>query len=858
MKFLGSTSRFIGWTLIALICGFVLICSAIYLYLSPSLPPVEQLKSVQLQTPLRIYSSDNQLVAEFGEKRRSPLNFEQIPPYFVQALIAVEDKNFEKHFGIDFKGFSRAVLEFASTGERGGGGSTLTQQVAKNFFLTRDKTFKRKFREIVLAIQMEQILTKKEIFELYVNKNFFGHRAYGIQAAAQVYYGRDINDLTLPELAMIAGLPQRPSGANPISYPANALKRRNRVLSDMLKLDFISDITYQEAIRAPLTARSRASTRTFEAPWVAEMVREEMVNRYGENAYNDGYRVYTTVNSQLQQAANLAVQRGLINYTKRHGWRGAYRRLAFNTELDTHSNHLNWIKDIRQELIYGGLQLAVVVRADQDQLYLLDREGQPISIHKNSFEWARKHISESKLGPKLKSASEVAGPGDAVWIELLDGQWQLAQIPYAQGALIAMNPRNGAISSLVGGFDFKQNKYNRVIQAKRQPGSNIKPFFYAAALEKGYTAASILNDSPIVFEDDELETTWRPKNAGRYLGPIPLRQGLYQSRNVVSIRLLNAIGVNYARDYMTNFGFDANNLNQDLSLALGSSVMPPMKVMEAYSVFANGGYKVTPYLIQRIEDHSGNILYEAEPTTVCAQCLQQQRLLDQEAQLLASLEEDLDSDLPQETPLELLSDDTQGSPTQTQAAIKNPPKWAPQAIDPRTAFIMDSILKDVVKKGTGRRALVLGRKDLAGKTGTTNEGVDAWFSGYSPHMVASAWVGFDRPSSLGRGEWGGATALPIWIDFMKVALQGQPERSLPRPPGVINSKIDPVSGLLARPGQSDAVFEVFREEFAPTEVSQERVQVFIDEEPTEEELQRAVDGESPEETPDAVAPEMLF
>ena len=856
MKFLAISLRLILWSTFAIFCGFVLISSALYLYLGPSLPSVEILKNIQLQTPMRIYSADNKLIAEIGEKRRTPLRFDQIPPAFVQALTAVEDRNFEHHIGVDAKGFTRAVLQFLSSGEKGGGGSTITQQVAKNHFFSHKKMFTRKFKEILLAIQMEQILSKEEIFELYINKIFLGHRSYGFQAAAQVYYGRDINDLTLPELAMLAGLPQRPSGANPISYPSAAIKRRNRVLKDMFEIGYISEPTYQEAIATPLSAGFHGNNPEFTAPWVAEMVRDNMIDRFGqEPAYTEGFRVYTTINSNLQTAANKAVQKGLISYSKRHGYRGVYRKLGLDGNLDPHRQQLAWLKEIKNELNYGGLSAAVVSRVDDKQLYVLDKAGNLITLAWEQISWARKYLDHSEQGPKIKTAAEIAAPGDVIWVENIEGVWNLAQMPHVQGALVAMNPYNGAIQSLVGGFDFKRNKYNRVTQAKRQPGSNIKPFLYSAALSKGHTAATIINDSPITIEDKVLETTWRPKNSGyNFSGPIRLREALYRSKNVVSIRLLQEMGINPTIDFISKFGLEPNSLPKNLTLALGSASVPPMKIMEGYSVIANGGYKVDPYLIQRIEDHAGNILFEADPRIVCSECLDRQTNSDDENALLAALDDE-QSEIEEEvldpnTPLAL------PQPLEKELV-------APRILEPRIAFVMDSILRDVVKKGTGRRALALGRQDLAGKTGTTNDGVDAWFSGYNPDIVATAWVGFDQPSSLGRydgrSEWGGSAALPIWIDYMKVALEGKSERALPQPTGLISTRIDPKTGLLARPGQSDAVFEIFREELAPREQALEEVQMVFEREETIEDLERAIEGEAPLNTePEEVSPEMLF
>lgn len=856
MNFLRSTVRLVFWGAFAMICGIVLISAAIFLYLGPSLPSVETLKTIQLQTPLRIYSADNKLIDEFGEQRRTPLRFDQIPPAFVQALIAVEDRRFESHIGVDAKGFARAVLEFVSSGEKGGGGSTLTQQVAKNYFLTNKKLFTRKFKEILLSFQMERILTKQEIFELYANKNFFGHRAYGVQAAAQVYYGRDINDLTLPELAMVAGLPQRPSKANPISYPDAAKKRRNQVLQDMFEMGFISEPTFIQALNTPLTASFHGNNPDFEAPWVAEMVRDEMVQRYGDGTYFDGYRVFTTINSRYQVTANAAVRKGLIDYTKRHGYFGPYKVLSYDPDKDLEEQTEFWIDAIKDELAYGDLLPAVVIQVNEQSLDLRLRTGEPVTLEWDQIEWARRYIDHSTRGSQPETASEIAQPGHVIWIEKIEGIWHLSQLPQVQGALVSVDPNDGAIQALVGGFDFKQSKYNRVTQARRQPGSNIKPFLYSAALEQGFTAATIINDSPITIHDDVLETTWRPKNSGYVFdGPIRLREALYRSKNVVSIRLLRQMGVRYAVDFITRFGFEEDSLPKNLSLALGSASVPPMNVLEGYAVIANGGYKIEPYLIQRIEDSAGNILYEADPLEVCPECANRAEVSEEEAALLAALEESLTK--PKIT--EEILDPTSLSLIEVEPEPEEE-RYAPRIMDPKTNYVINSILRDVIKRGTGRRALSLNRNDLAGKTGTTNEGVDAWFSGFNPDIVTTAWVGFDQPASLGRGEWGGATALPIWIDFMKVALEGKPERLLPQPSGMISTRIDPKTGLLARPGQKDAIFEIFAEDKVPTEQAPDEVQMVLEDDgiETEEDLLQAIEGQDPTEDEELTAPEMLF
>ncbi len=823
MKFLVNTTKFVLWTAFSLICALVLISASVYLYLVPTLPEVETLKDIRLQTPMRVLSADNQLIAEFGEQRRAPLTFNEVPTQFVQALIAVEDSRFEEHFGVDPLGFTRAVLTVLATGETDGpGGSTLTQQVARNFFLTREKTITRKFTEILLAFQMERELTKKEIFELYVNKHFLGYRAYGIQAAAAVYYGRDISDLTLPELAMIAGLHQAPSTANPLANPERAQRRRNTVLSRMHELGYISDATYQRAIAAPLTASYRGNNPGVEANYVAEMVRDYMIEHYGEGAYTDGYSVHTTINGTLQQAANRGMRNALIDYSKRHGYLGPEKHIPAQGHTPPEA-YQHWREAVEAEPSFGGLRPAIVVRADNEFLWILPK-GQPLGkLALADMKWARERITVDRFGPEIKIPMQVAVPGDLIRVTQHEGRWQLTQIPNAQGALVSLDPQDGAIKALTGGFDFLLSKYNRAVQANRQPGSNFKPFIYAAALDKGYTPATIVNDAPIVRADATLEDVWRPRNSGdRYLGPIPMRQALYQSRNLSSIRILEDIGIDYARNYVERFGFNKSNLANDMTLVLGSTVMSPLEIARGYAVFANGGYLVEPYFIESIEDVNGNIIYDANPAIVCRNCPETPTPYWQEESEPVS--EDTAATALNIEPIQL---NLEEGNTQTSApTVRNQKQYAPQVISEQTIYLVDSMLKDVVRRGTGRVAYqTMGRDDLAGKTGTTNDAVDAWFTGYNGDYVTSTWVGYDQPVGLGRSEFGGKAALPGWIEYMQTALKGEPSNNLPQPVGIVRMRIDPKTGLLARPGQNNAIFEIFREDSAPNEYSREDVTI---------------------------------
>ncbi|MCP5162776.1 MAG: penicillin-binding protein 1A [Hahellaceae bacterium] len=768
-----SFCRFFGLFILATVSLITLVSSSFYLYLQPGLPDVEQLRSTKFQEPLRIYSSDNKLIAEFGEKRRQPIAISDVPKDMINAFIAAEDNRFFSHSGVDIKGLSRAVAQLLSTGKIQSGGSTITMQVAKNFFLSREKTFSRKFNEILLALQIEQELTKLEILELYFNKIYLGNRAYGIEAAAQVYYGKSVKELSIAQIAMIAGLPKAPSRYNPLADSDRALVRRNWILDRMLELNFIDQAAHDNAQAAPLTATYHGAKPEVEASYLAEMARNEAINLYGRDAYNDGLRIYLTVSSDLQTAANLAVREGLNSYEERHGYRGPEQLLDPATLNDTAAlaAHLSKVP------VYADLFPFVTIEVDNDSATLFNPTYGLVKINDNGFKWARRFIDTDKRGATPKTAKEVLNPGDLVRLRPVEGEdhatyWRLAQLPEVQGALVSINPSDGAVLALVGGYDFYHSKFNRALQAARQPGSNFKPFIYLSALENGMTPATLINDAPIVFEDRNLEESWRPENSsGKFYGPTRLRQALYNSRNLVSIRLLRETGISKTLNYVTRFGFDVAKLPRDLSLALGSAALTPMEVATGYSILANGGFKVAPYFIQRIEDASGKELFKATPSTICRNC---------------------------------------------------PPKsadesetYAERVADERSIYIMHSILKDVIRKGTGTKARRLNRPDLAGKTGTTNDQIDAWFSGFNTAIETTVWVGFDQPKTLGRREYGAAAALPIWIDYMATALKGSPIANLAQPKGMTSVKINPETGKLAAPGDPDAIFEIFREEYAP-------------------------------------------
>ena len=769
--------KFFWWSGVAIFCAALLSFSGAYLYLSPSLPSVESLRSIQLQIPLRVYSHDQKLIAEFGEMRRAPIAFADIPEDFIAALLSAEDDNFSQHHGVDFSSLLRAATQLLKTGQIQSGGSTITMQVAKNFFLTSERSFSRKITEILLALQIERELSKEEILELYVNKIYLGHRAYGIEAAAQVYYGKPIGELSLAQMAMIAGLPKAPSAFNPLVNPTRSKERRDWILGRMYRLGKIDQARYLAAIEEPIAASYHVPKPELSAPYIAEMARAEMVGRYGSEAYTEGFRVYVTVPSNLQESANRALHEGLRSYDQRHGYRGPEARLA---ELPREQ----WPARLAQQRSLGGLEPALVTQVEQSGILVMLRNGEEQAVAWTSMQWARPFLNSNSMGPVPRKPADIVQPGDIIRVKrLVDDRLVFAQLPAAQSALVTLDPANGAIRALVGGFSFEQSNYNRATQAKRQPGSSFKPFVYSAALDNGYTAASLVNDAPIVFQEAGMAEAWRPKNDNNtFLGPIRLREALYRSRNLVSIRLLQDLGINKTLSYIERFGFRREDLPGNLSLALGTANLTPMEIATGWAAFANGGYKIEPYLIERIDSRDGQQLFVANPRSV-----------------------------PGLTPL---------LPSSGVPSSESVPPSAEQIIDPRTSYILTSMLQDVITRGTGRRALALQRADLAGKTGTTNESKDSWFSGYNADLVTTVWSGFDQPASLGRNEYGGTVALPIWMSFMGEALKDRPQRLLPQPPGVVTLRVDPFSGRAATPGNPNAYFEVFKSEDTPPSMSE--------------------------------------
>jgi len=788
--------------LVATAIGLIAIFTT-YLVVSKDLPDVETLRDIQLQVPLRVYTSDSKLISVFGEKRRIPVQIEEMPDFLKGAFIAGEDARFRVHPGVDYQGISRAVWTLLTTGEKSVGGSTITQQLARNFFLTLEKTFTRKIKEIFLALKIERELSKDEILELYLNKILLGHRAYGVGAAADVYYGKPVNELSLAQCAMLAALPKAPSRINPITSPERAMNRRDYVLGRMLELELINETEYQQAKSEKNTAFYHGATTEVSAPYLAEMVRKEMLARFGESAYTGGYEVYTTINSSFQATANQAVIDGLEEYDRRHGYRGAEAHFALEENTTTNA----WEEILRPYRPVAGLAPGLVVEVDEDLALVYQEDGQTIALTLADMLWAKKFISRERIGFEPKNVGDVLQTGDIIRTRLRDGgRRELAQLPEPEALLISLSPQDGSIKALVGGYDYTRSKFNRVIQSRRQPGSGFKPFIYSAALAKGKTTASIVNDAPIVFTDAELERDWKPQNySEKFFGPTRLREAMVNSRNLVSIRLLREIGIPYATGHISSFGFDPAELPGNLSMALGSASLAPISIARGYAVFANGGYLIDPYFIDRIVDARGGVIFAASPQVVCKDCKPDDGVDTEQIEIVEKVE-------PSFRPLQLETEEnllvTEQEASQPQYMVANPTP-APRVISEQNAYLIRSMMMDVVRRGTGKKAMELGRNDLAGKTGTTNEQRDAWFSGYNNEIATSVWVGFDSHEPLGRNDVGGKAALPIWIEFMRVALQDVPDQVPEFPEGIIQARIDADTGLLTRIENRNAVMEVF-------------------------------------------------
>lgn len=806
---------------IGCVCGLLMI-AGMYFYVRPDLPSVEILKDIRLQTPLKVYTQDGKLISQFGVKKRIPLTLEQIPQPLIDAILATEDSRFYDHPGIDPVGILRAVVTLVATGEKQQGGSTLTMQLARGFFLSREKAFLRKIKEIFIAWHIERLLTKDEILTLYLNKNELGHRAFGVGAAAQVYYGKEIHELTLAQMAMIAGLNKAPSTLNPITNPERALDRRRVVLGRMLTEGYITKQEYDVAYQAPVTASKHGAEIELDAPYLADMLYQDMVQRFGkEEAETGGYSIYATVPSSLQVAAQQAVMLNLHDYDERHGYKGPIKRLWDTQALENNSSldEFAWTEDQMRAALsaqpsYGLLTPAVVTKVHEQSIEVFKLPGDTEEIDWFGLDWARPFITDVRQGEEPKMASDIVNEGELIWIRRKpEGGWQLSQLPEISSAFVAMDPSNGAVRAIVGGYSFYQSQFNRALQAKRQVGSNIKPFLYSSALEHGYTLASIINDAPINQISRSSGTAWRPKNSPAvYDGPIRMRQALGRSKNVVSVRLMRGVGLDNVINHLGNFGFDPNELPRDESLSLGSASLTPLELVTGFAAIANGGYGVQSHFVERITREDITV-FEAQPSIACDDCLVAQTLT--------------------------IQNDGQSN--------EYAPKVAEQVISDSNAFLVSEMMRTAVKgegsfskktywQGTGWRARnILQREDLYGKTGTTNEAKDTWFSGFAGNLVATAWVGFDDPSRVtGRvsrnrnllnrsddkynwmgnamfgGEDGARVAQPAWIRFMQVALDGQPERDVRIPESIVSVRIDRTTGKLTNRTDHTSLFEFFK------------------------------------------------
>jgi penicillin-binding protein 1A len=779
--------------LITLLGAYAFICT--FVYLSPTLPSPQAMRSVEFQVPLRVYSRSGGLIAQIGEQRRIPATYEQIPELVKHAFLAAEDDRFFEHHGIDYIGVVRAVLVDTISGHKTQGASTITMQTARNVFLNLDKSIRRKLQETFVTYEMEHEFTKEEILGLYLNVIFLGQRAYGVTAAAETYFGKPLDELTVAEAATIAGLPKAPSQYNPIVNPQLATGRRSYVLRRMLDVGFIDAATAEAANKEPMQARAHAPLFDVEAPYIAEMARLQVRQQFGIAAESAGYKVYTTIDGRLQAAANRAVRIGLIEYDRRHGYRGPVGHVE--VPLQGRPEQLDALVD--EYSTVGLLSPAAVVSVADKTVRVYVKGRGFAQIDWDGLSWARRAVTGETPAPAPKTASDIVAKGDVVYVVANNrGAAQLGQVPEAQSALVSLDPEDGGISALVGGFDYFTNKYNRVIQARRLPGSGFKPFLYSAALENGFTPASVLLDAPVVMEGDGIEAAWRPENShGEFSGPMRLREALVKSRNLVSIRLLRELGTPYTIDYVTRFGFDKRTLPQNLTLALGTVQATPLEVAAGYAVFANGGFRVMPYFVDRIENAAGQIVWQSKPRVACEACERPVDLGD--LVLTGNAQEDLRS-----------ADTLRGG-----RGPLPPEQLAERVISPQNAYLMTDMMADVIKRGTGVRARALGRSDIAGKTGTTNEAKDTWFNGFTPNLVASVWVGYDQERPLGEHEEGARTALPIWIHFMREALRSVPDNRRPMPEGLVQLRVSSRTGAPVGPENPDGFMETFMADHLP-------------------------------------------
>ncbi len=841
-----------GLALSATIGGVASVIGAYY-YVAPGLPEAETIRDIPLQIPLRIFSRDGYLISEIGERRRILVTYDDLPPHVVHAFIAAEDRRFFDHPGVDYQGIGRAFLRLVQAGEISGGGSTLTQQLARDYFLTREQLFTRKLREAFLAYKIEQEFTKEQIMALFLNKMFFGQRAYGVAAAAQVYFNKSLAEINVAEAATLAGVLPAPSRYNPVRSVANAKMRRGYVLGRMRDLGFIDDEQYDQAMAFPVESRLHGAAVELNAPYVAEMVRREMLSRYGEATYTAGYQVVTTLDSRLQRAANYALRNGLLEFTRRRGYRGPLDTIELSDELLA-TPFEDWPVEIQQTLEQyppGGLSVALVTALNEEDnsADAVLSNGSSVTIPWGGISWAKPFIDRETTGAAPETVADVLAVGDVILImPTANRSWALAQVPEAQGAVVSVDPDDGAVASLTGGFDFATSKFNRATQAFRQPGSSFKPFIYSAALEHGNTVATVILDAPIVISSSELEAVWRPINySGRFYGPTRLREAIVRSMNLVSVRLLLfETGFGNAIEHIAKFGFSDATLIRNGSLALGGGQASPLDMAQGFAVFANGGHSIKPYVIDSILGPSGETLYRADPLVVCEPCE-----AEPEDLLMPSFDED--GSAIDEFPLEQMADlvEEYQPDAATAPELFANVNAAPRVISAQNAFLIQDLMRDVIRRGTGRRALVLGRKDLSGKTGTSNDQRDAWFGGFNSDIATVVWVGYDDDQPLGPGEEGSRTALPIWIEFMRIALKGVPEHQMAMPEGIVSVLIDRATGCPARASQRNTMFEYFREGHVPDcEVSDDVPDIFNDAAGIDPEPDPEVIGEEPETEPE--------
>ncbi|MEH6534497.1 MAG: PBP1A family penicillin-binding protein [Photobacterium frigidiphilum] len=816
-----------------------------YLYVKPELPDVTTLRNVELQTPMQVFSADGELISQFGEKRRIPLALKDIPPQMINAFIATEDSRFYQHPGIDPIGITRAAFVVLTSGSAKQGASTITQQLARNFFLTNEKKIMRKVKEIFIAIHIEQLLTKDEILELYLNKIYLGYRSYGVGAAAQVYFGKDISQLTLSEIAVISGLPKAPSTMNPIYSLDRSTTRRNVVLGRMFAEGYITQTELNQARSEPIIARYHGAEIELSAPYFAERARSWLVERYGENAYTSGMRVYTTVDSKLQKSAQHAAISNLLNYDQRHGYRGAITTLWQPGQTAMAENDI--VEHLKKQPSYGDLTPAVVTNVDRKIANVVIKGGENVTLEWDGMKWARKFVTDTRQGAAPKKASDILASGQQVWVQPKTKQaedgtestyWVLSQVPDANTAFVAASPQNGAVLAMVGGFNFAHSKFNRATQSVRQVGSSIKPFIYSAAIDNGMTLATLVNDAPINRWDQSQGTAWRPKNSPpTYNGPTRLRLGLAQSKNVMAVRVLRSVGLDQTIGFLTRFGFKRDEIPRAEAIALGAGSLTPVEMAQGFSVFANGGYFVKPYFIERVEDAYGNLIYQANPNIVCNDECQDEK---QSAGESVATNHAVINDIA-------ISEQELGTAGSAQESDQQPVKYAPQVISESNAFLVREMMASNIWgggnwrtgtgwNGTGWRAQALKRRDIGGKTGTTNGSKDAWYSGFGPNIVATAWVGFDKHSrELGKASWnnnlgkkqisggeaGAKTAQPAWIEFMEAALQDVPVQTKQLPGDIVTVRIDRESGKLSNRNDASSMFEYFEKGTEPTETVSE-------------------------------------